>query len=420
MPKEQSPGKPTTRRYSAEEKAAAVRMVRTLRAELGTEQGTVQRVARQLGYGVESVRTWVRQVDIDEGLAPGVTTSESKKVKELEQEIRELKRANEILKRAAKFLRGGARPPTQEIVDFIDDNRGEFGVEPICTVLRSAGLQVALSTYYDAKARVPSARALRDAVLGPALCQLWKDNYCVYGARKLWKTARRDGHDVGRDQVARLMRAAGIEGVRRGKRVRTTKADPAAARHPDLVHRNFAAAAPNQLWVTDLTFVPSWAGVAYVCFIIDAHSRMIVGWRVASHMRTSMVLDALEMARWSRGTTLQDLICHSDAGSQFTSIRYGERLAEIGAVPSIGTVGDSFDNALAETVNGYYKAELIYGPARSRPWKTVEDVELATLSWVHWHNTSRLHSYLGDIPPTEFEAAFYDAYRTDQPLIGIQ
>lgn len=321
---------------------------------------------------------------------------------------------------SGKFLRGGARPPTQEIVDFIDDNRGEFGVEPICTVLRSAGLQVALSTYYDAKARVPSARALRDAVLGPALCQLWKDNYCVYGARKLWKTARRDGHDVGRDQVARLMRAAGIEGVRRGKRVRTTKADPAAARHPDLVHRNFAAAAPNQLWVTDLTFVPTWAGVAYVCFIIDAHSRMIVGWRVASHMRTSMVLDALEMARWSRGTTLQDLICHSDAGSQFTSIRYGERLAEIGAVPSIGTVGDSFDNALAETVNGYYKAELIYGPARSRPWKTVEDVELATLSWVHWHNTSRLHSYLGDIPPTEFEAAFYDAYRTDQPLIGIQ
>ena len=279
---------------------------------------------------------------------------------------------------------------------------------------------MALSTYYDAKARVPSARAQRDAVLGPALCQLWKDNYCVYGARKLWRTARREGYDVGRDQVARLMRAAGIEGVRRGKRVRTTKADPAAARHPDLVKRNFTATAPNDLWVTDLTFVPTWAGVAYVCFIVDAYSRMIVGWRVASHMRTSMVLDALEMARWSRGNTLLGLRCHSDAGSQFTSIRYGERLAEIGAVPSVGTVGDSFDNALAETVNGYYKAELIYGPARSGPWKTVEDVELATLSWVYWHNTSRLHSYLGDIPPTEFEAAFYDAYRTDQPLIGIQ
>ncbi|QFS90441.1 Integrase core domain protein [Mycobacterium sp. THAF192] len=206
---------------------------------------------------------------------------------------------------------------------------------------------MAPSTYYDAKTRPPSARAQRDAVLGPALRQLWKDNYQVYGAHKLWKTARRAGHDVGRDQVARLMRAAGIQGVRRGKRVRTTKPDPVAARHPDLVKRKFTATAPNQLWVTDLTFVPTWAGVAYVCFIVDAYSRMIVGWRVASHMRTSMVLDTLEMARWSRGTTLQDLICHSDAGSQFTSIRYGERLAEIGAVPSIGTVGDSFDNALA-------------------------------------------------------------------------
>ena len=259
---------------------------------------------------------------------------------------------------------------------------------------------MAPSTYYAAKSRGPSQRACRDAVLGPALVQLWKDNYCVYGAHKLWKTARRAGHDVGRDQVARLMRAAGIEGVRRGKRVRTTKPDPGAGRHPDLVKRNFTATAPNQLWVTDLTYVPTWAGVAYVCFITDAFSRMIVGWRVASNMRTTMVLDAIEMARWSRGNTLPGLTCHSDAGSQFTSVRYGERLAEIGAVPSIGSVGDSFDNALAETVNGYYKSELIYGPARTGPWKTVEDVELATLSWVHWHNTARLHGYLNDLPPT--------------------
>lgn len=279
---------------------------------------------------------------------------------------------------------------------------------------------MAPSTYYDTKTRKPSERACRDAVLGPALRQLWEDNYRVYGARKLWKTARRAGHDVGRDQVARLMRAAGICGARRGKRVRTTKADPAATRHPDLVKRQFSATAPNQLWVTDLTFVPTWAGVAYVCFLIDAFSRMIVGWRVASHMRTTMVLDAIEMARWSRGILLPDLVCHSDAGSQFTSIRYGERLAEIGATPSIGTVGDSFDNALAETVNGYYKAELIYGPARTGPWKTVEDVELATLSWVHWHNTSRLHGYLSDVPPAEFEAAFYDASRNDQNLVEIQ
>jgi putative transposase len=279
---------------------------------------------------------------------------------------------------------------------------------------------VAPSTYYAAKTRTPSVRARRDAVMGPVLTQLWQDNYRVYGARKLWKAARRAGHDIGRDQVARLMRATGIAGVRRGKRVRTTKPDPCAARHPDLVWRNFTANGPNQLWVTDLTFVPTWAGVAYVCFITDAYSRMIVGWRVAGHMRTTMVLDAVEMARWSRGNMLTGLRCHSDAGSQFTSIRYGERLAEIGAVPSIGTVGDSFDNALAETVNGYYKSELIYGPARTGPWKTIEDVELATLGWVHWHNTTRLHGYLDEVPPAEFEAMFYAPKRTDQPLVEIQ
>ncbi|MCG7611540.1 MULTISPECIES: IS3 family transposase [Mycobacterium] len=420
MPKEQCAGKPTARRYSPEEKAAAVRMVRTLRAELGTEQGTVSRVARQLGYGVESVRSWVRQADIDGGYAPGLSTAESARIKELEQENRELKRANEILKRAASFFRRGARPPTQEIVDFIDAQREEFGVEPIISVLRSAGVVMAPSTYYDTKSRGLSARARRDAELGPVLVTLWEDNYRVYGARKLWKAAGRAGHDVGRDQVARLMRAAGICGARRGKRVKTTKPDASAARHPDLVKRKFTATAPNQLWVTDLTFVPTWAGVAYVCFIVDAYSRMIVGWRVASHMRTSMVLDALEMARWSRGNLLSGLTCHSDAGSQFTSIRYGERLAEIGAIPSIGSIGDSFDNALAETVNGYYKAELIYGPARSGPWKTVEDVELATLGWVYWHNTNRLHGYLNDVPPAEYEATFYDAQRTDQPLVAIQ
>jgi putative transposase len=215
------------------------------------------------------------------------------------------------------------------------------------------------------------------------------------------------------------MRLARIEGARRTKRVRTTRADPVAARHPDLVERRFRADAPNELWVTDLTYVPTWAGVAYVCFIVDAFSRVIVGWRVAGHMRTTMVLDAIEMARWSRGTKLEGLRCHSDAGSQFTSLRYGERLAEIGAVPSIGSVGDSFDNALAETVNGYYKAELIRGPARTGPWKTVEDVELATLGWVHWHNTRRLHSYLGDRPPAEYEQAFYAAHRDDQQTVEI-
>lgn len=300
---------------------------------------------------------------------------------------------------------------------FIDANKDavvdgrRLGVEPICRVL-----QVASSTYYAARARPPSRRAQRDAELLPRLVALWKDNYEVYGSRKLWKAARRAGIDIGRDQTRRLMAKAGVQGARRSKRVRTTRRDSSAARHPDLVKRQFSAAEPNRLWVTDLTFVATWAGVAYACFIIDAFSRMIVGWRVAAHMRTPMVLDAIEMARWSRGHRHDDLRCHSDAGSQFTSIRYGERLAEIGAIPSIGSVGDSYDNALAETVIGYFKAELIRGPARTSPWKTVDDVELATLGWVHWHNTQRLHGYLGDLPPTEFEERFYAAHQGDQAL----
>ena len=276
---------------------------------------------------------------------------------------------------------------------------------------------MAPSTYYAAKTRPASARAQRDATLLVVLAAIHAANFSVYGARKMWKAMVRAGHDVGRDQVARLMREAGLRGVRRSKRIRTTKRDDAAPRSPDLVERDFTATAPNQLWVTDLTFVPTWAGVAYVCFITDAFSRMIVGWRVAGHMRTEMVLDALEMARWQRGTRLEDLRCHSDAGSQFTSIRYGERLDEIGARPSIGSVGDSYDNALAESVNALYKTELVRGPSRG-PWKTIDDLELATLSWVHWHNTERLHSYLDDVPPAEFEAA-YDAISSGTPLVGI-
>lgn len=205
---------------------------------------------------------------------------------------------------------------------------------PICEAI-----EVASSTYYAAKARPLSARALRDAVMMPVLLALWKANYSVYGAHMRWKAARRAGHDIGRDQVARLMAELGIRGVKKAKRVFTTRRDDSAPRSPDLVNRGFTATAPNQLWVTDLTYVPSWSGVAYVCFIVDAFSRMIVGWRVAAHMRTDMVLDALEMARWSRGTDLEGLVAHSDAGSQFTSVRYGERLAELGALPSIGSAG---------------------------------------------------------------------------------
>lgn len=306
-----------------------------------------------------------------------------------------------------------------ELVGFIDEHRSEFGVEPICTTL-----QVAPSSYYAAKKReaAPSARAVRDAVMMQVLMVLWVTNRKVYGAHKLWKAAVRAGHDIGRDQTARLMRELGIEGVsRRRKKVFATKSDPDATRAPDLVNRQFRADRPDALWVTDLTYVPTRSGMAYVCFIVDAFSRRIVGWRAASNMRTDMVLDALEMARRSRGgRRLVGLVAHSDAGSQFTSVRFTERLEEIGARPSIGTVADSYDNALAETTNGLYKTECVYGPDAPRPWEDVDEVELATLSWVHWFNEDRLHGHCGDTPPAEFEAAFYAAQQASPTGVGIQ
>ena len=305
------------------------------------------------------------------------------------------------------------------IVEFIDANRDELGVEPICKAL-----QVAPSTYYAAKRRelAPSARAVRDAVMMQILMVLWVTNRKVYGAHKLWKAAIRAGHSIGRDQVVRLMHRLDIEGVsRQRKKVFTTRQDPDAVRAPDLVNRNFTADRPDALWVTDLTYVPTRSGMAYVCFIVDAFSRRIVGWRVASHMRTEMVLDALEMARRSRGNRrLIGLVTHSDAGSQFTSVRFTERLDEIGARPSIGTVADSYDNALAETTNGLYKTECVYGPDAPRPWDDVDELELATLSWVHWFNEDRLHSHCGDIPPAKFEAAFYAAQQPTPLGIGNQ
>jgi putative transposase len=302
------------------------------------------------------------------------------------------------------------------MVRYIDAHRDEFGVEPICSVL-----QVAPSTYYAAKRRQPSARTVRDALLVQVLMVIWVANRKVYGAHKLWKVAKRAGHDIGRDRVARLMRQMEIQGVsRRRKKIFTTRPDPDAWRAPDLVNRNFTADRPDALWVTDLTYVPTRSGMGYVCFIVDAFSRMIVGWRVAANMRTDMVLDALEMARRARGAArLVGLVAHSDAGSQFTSVRFTERLDEIGARPSIGTVADSYDNALAETVNGLYKTECVYGPDASG-WDDVDELELATLSWVHWFNHERLHGHCGDVPPIEFEQAFYAAQQADPTGVGIQ
>lgn len=319
------------------------------------------------------------------------------------------------------FFRGGARPPIKVIVDYIDAHRQEYGVEPICRELTAAGAKIAPSTYYAARSRPLSPRAIRDAAMMAVLLTLWVTNRKVYGVHKLWKAARRAGHDIGRDQVGRLMRELGIEGVsRRRKKVFTTISDPDAVRAPDLVNRDFTAVRPDALWVTDLTYVPTRSGMAYVCFIVDAFSRRIVGWRAASNMKTDMVLDALEMAQLSRGARrLVGLVTHSDAGSQFTSVRFTERLDEIGARPSIGTVADSYDNALAETTNGLYKTECVYGPDTTG-CDDVDELELATLSWVHWFNEHRLHSHCRDIPPAEFETAFYADQQTDQPLVGNQ
>jgi putative transposase len=282
---------------------------------------------------------------------------------------------------------------------YIDTHRDRFGVEPICRAL-----QVAPSTYYATKRRPPSARAVRDAELAPKIQQVFDDNYQVYGVRKLWRQLQRQGERVGRDQVARLMRTLGIAGVLRGKSKRTTVADPAAVRAPDLVNRQFTATRPNQLWVSDFTYVASWSGTVYVAFIIDVFSRLIVGWGAAASMRTELVLDALEMAVWRRKEVLDGLVCHSDAGSQYTSIRYTDRLAEVGAAPSIGSVGDSYDNSLAESTIGLFKTELI---RRHGPWRTLEDVELAALGWIDWFNTRRLHGEIGHIPPAELEATYY-------------
>jgi len=287
---------------------------------------------------------------------------------------------------------------------YIDQFRDRFGVEPICRTLA-----VAPSSYYAARRRPPSARAVADAELKLDIARVHRDQFGVYGARKLWRALRREGLDVGRDRVARLMGTLGLVGATRTKRVRTTVAAPVVQRPPDLVERVFTAPAPNRLWLADITYVWSRSGFTYAAFIVDAFSRAIVGWRVSASLRADLALDALEMALHARGSTLAGLVHHSDRGVQYLAIRYSERLAEAGAVTSVGSRGDSYDNALAESVIGLFKAELI---ARQGPWRSLEQVELATARWVAWWNRERLHGACGDIPPAEFEAAYWARQET--------
>ena len=290
------------------------------------------------------------------------------------------------------------------MITYIDEQRGSYGVEPICRTL-----QVAPSTYYAAKTRPPSARAVRDAALSSEITRIHAEHFSVYGVRKAWRVLRREGTDVGRDQVGRLMRTLGLAGATRTKRIRTTKPAAVNQRPADLVERVFSAAAPNLLWVADLTYVWTRAGFVYTAFVVDVFSRAIVGWRVSVSLHAELALDALEMAIFARGAELRGLVHHSDRGVQYLSIRYTERIADAEAVSSVGSKGDSYDNALAESVNGLYKAELIN---RHVPWRTVEQVELATARWVHFWNNRRLHSACGDIPPAEFEAAYHQLRAT--------
>ena len=290
------------------------------------------------------------------------------------------------------------------MVSFVEDHRGGYGVEPICAVL-----PIAPSTYYEHKAREadPSRlppRARRDAVLREEIRLVWGENQGVYGVRKVWRQLKREGVAVARCTVERLMGDMGLSGAVRGKAFRkTTIADESRARPADLVNRDFAAARPNQLWVADLTYVATWQGFVYIAFVVDAYSRAIVGWRASSSLRSDLALDALEQAIYARPDT-DDLVHHSDRGVQYLSIRYTERLAEAGIEPSVGSRGDSYDNALAESVIGLYKTEVI---RRRGPWRHLEAVEFATLEWVDWFNHPRLLEPIGYLPPAEYEEAYY-------------
>ena len=288
---------------------------------------------------------------------------------------------------------------------FIDEHRARLGVEPICRAL-----QVAPSAYHTHAARLRNPalqpeRARRDAELLPQVERVYEQNKRVYGAVKVWKQLGREGQAVARCTVARLMRLQGLRGVRRGKAVRTTMPDAKAACPLDRVNREFKAERPNQLWVADFTYVSTWQGFVFVAFVVDVFARRIVGWRVSHSMQTDFVLDALEQALYARRHERDgSLVHHSDRGSQYVSIRYSERLAQAGIEPSVGSTGDSYDNALAETINGLFKAEIIH---RRGPWKTREAVELATLEWVSWFNHHRLLGPIGHIPPAEAEANYW-------------
>ncbi|WP_432264106.1 IS3-like element IS1203 family transposase [Escherichia coli] len=395
-------------RFSPEVRQRAVRMVLESQGEYDSQWAAICSIAPKIGCTPETLRVWVRQHERDTGGGDGgLTSAERQRLKELERENRELRRSNDILRQAsAYFCEGGVRPPLEKMMPLLDKLREQYGVGPVCSELH-----IAPSTYYHCQQQrhhpdKRSARAQHDDWLKREIQRVYDENHQVYGVRKVWRQLLREGIRVARCTVARLMAVMGLAGVLRGKKVRTTISRKAVAAG-DRVNRQFVAERPDQLWVADFTYVSTWQGFVYVAFIIDVFAGYIVGWRVSSSMETTFVLDALEQALWARRPS--GTIHHSDKGSQYVSLAYTERLKEAGLLASTGSTGDSYDNAMAESINGLYKAEVIH----RKSWKNRAEVELATLTWVDWYNNRRLLGRLGHTPPAEAEKAYYASIGND-------
>ncbi|WP_435367619.1 IS3 family transposase [Shigella boydii] len=395
-------------RFSPEVRQRAVRMVLESQGEYDSQWATICSIAPKIGCTPETLRVWGRQHERDTGGGDGgLTTAERQRLKELERENRELRRSNDILRQAsAYFCEGEVRPPLEKMMPLLDKLREQYGVGPLCSELH-----IAPSTYYHCQQQrhhpdKRSARAQRDDWLKKEIQRVYDENHKVYGVRKVWRQLLREGIRVARCTVARLMAVMGLAGVLRGKKVRTTISRKAVAAG-DRVNRQFVAERPDQLWVADFTYVSTWQGFVYVAFIIDVFAGYIVGWRVSSSMETTFVLDALEQALWARRPS--GTVHHSDKGSQYVSLAYTQRLKEAGLLASTGSTGDSYDNAMAESINGLYKAEVIH----RKSWKNRAEVELATLTWVDWYNNRRLLERLGHTPPAEAEKAYYASIGND-------
>nr|EFD8379412.1 IS3 family transposase [Escherichia coli] len=383
---------------SPEVRQRAIRMVLESQDEYDSQWAAICSIAPKIGCTPETLRVWVRQHERDTGGGDGgLTSAERQRLKELERENRELRRSNDILRQAsAYFAKAEFDRLWKKLMPLLDKLREQYGVGPVCSELH-----IAPSTYYHCQQQrhhpdKRSARAQHDDWLKREIQRVYDENHQVYGVRKVWRQLLREGIRVARCTVARLMAVMGLAGVLRGKKVRTTISRKAVAAG-DRVNRQFVAERPDQLWVADFTYVSTWQGFVYVAFIIDVFAGYIVGWRVSSSMETTFVLDALEQALWARRPS--GTIHHSDKGSQYVSLAYTERLKEAGLLASTGSTGDSYDNAMAESINGLYKAEVIH----RKSWKNRAEVELATLTWVDWYNNRRLLGRLGHTPPAEAE-----------------